>query len=590
MTENNQVIDQLFKENEIKTNKVAATVIGLMGALFIFVAILDTVGVYNLGASFCKWIMYVSGIVAVIVYPIAKRVDYDKTWVKDIMLGAILITSSLSFFLYPLNADFITYGPMIIAAMYFDRKLIRRTVVTSWSLYSILLWLNVVLDKLVPEINRYHEILMIGLFSKPQEVFESYLLPHTVLFVLVALLCDGITKKGIELLTRQATMTRDAAALESDLEAASKIQLTSMPSAVYKTPNGNIDISAFFRPAKAVGGDFYDYFLLDNKLVFLVADVSDKGLPAAMFMMKAKNAIRLAMGECENFEKAINKANEMICLDNKEDMFVTVWIGCIDINTGVGRYVNCGHLLPVVIHKDGSQDRIENEPDLMLGVFEQAEYRVHEIILNKGDHLIIFTDGLTDAINKAKEQFGEQRLIESIVNASKGSSNVNENIVQIIDSFADGTSQYDDMTSLRLYISNVEEPVTESFVLEAEEGSIEKLMNDVNRILEEKQCPEDERRKVDVVLDEICENIIEHAYGENEGKIKVNLTVGDNYIVMEFIDNGDEFNPLAEEDEEIEGITVGGMGIHLYRKLMDRLGYRREENENHLTVGKIWNM
>lgn len=590
MTEKNEITAQLFKENEIKTNKVAAMVIHLLGTAFVIVALLDMVGWYSLGADFCKWVMLSSGIVAICAYPISKRVDFEKKWVKDVLLGAILVTGSLSFFLYPLNADFITYGPIIIAAMYFDRKLIKRTVVISWFLYSLLLWLNVWLDKIDPEIWGYHKILMIDLFSMPYEVLVSYQIPHTVLFVLVALLCDGITKRGIDLLTKQATMTRDAAVLESDLEAASKIQLTTMPKGSYKTPNGNIDISAFIRPAKAVGGDFYDYFLLEDKLVFLVADVSDKGLPAAMFMMKAKNAIRLAMSECEDFETAINKANEMICLDNSEDMFVTVWIGCINIHTGVGKFVNCGHLLPVLIHEDGTLERIENEPDLMLGVFDTIRYRVHELRLNKGDNLIIFTDGLTDAINKAKEQFGEQRLIENIVNVSQGKQNVNENIVQVIDSFAEGARQYDDMTSLRLYVSSVDEPIIKNIAIQATEEATEKIIDEVNRCLEEKNCPEDERRKLDVVLDEICENIVEHAYEDTAGTIEVRVCAGDNYIEMEFIDNGEEFNPVAEEDEEIDEITVGGMGIHLYRNLMDRVEYKREDNENHLIVGKIWNM
>lgn len=581
--------EKLFFDNEVKTNRLASIALGIMGLTLAALILLDALGIYELGGKVCWNGLFISGIIDCSVYPIARFFNFNKKWIKRLILAAVIISSSICFFLYPLNADFLTYGPIIISAMYYDRSVIKLTGVITCVCYGLMLQANVVFESTWEEIRLFHEYQEITIFRYPMEILTYYFLPHVVFFFVVALVCDGIARRGNEFLIKQAVNSREISMMENELNAASQMQLNSLPERLYFTENGNIAINAMMRPAKAVGGDFYDYFISGNNLIFLVADVSDKGLPAALFMMKAKNAIRASFMADPEFEKAVNMANGLLCSDNKENMFITLWIASINVNTGVGKYANCGHLPPMIRRSDGQVVTLENDPDMMLGVFENTEIRSHVLRLKKDDTLVVFTDGLTDAINEKGESFGDLRLLEAVRALRPEKQEESNLLFQEVDRFVGDTEQFDDMTSIRVHIQQVAGPAEKELELQTGAEHSALLVDEVNRMLEAAECPENVRRNIDVALDEVCENISEYAYEGEAGAYSVKLQVGENYAELIFRDAGKEFNPLAKDTSPEEGeLRVGGLGIYLYLSLMDQVGYTRSDNKNILHLMKTW--
>ena len=173
-----------------------------------------------------------------------------------------------------------------------------------------------------------------------------------------------------------------------------------------------MDLFASMEPAREIGGDFYDfYFTGPGRLVFLVADVSDKGVPAALFMMRAKTLLKNLAQTGLPLEETVAAANQALCEGNAANMFVTAWIGEIDLDAGTVRYVNAGHNPPLVLRaKDGSASYLRSRPGLVLGAMPVAKYRAGEIALEPGDALYLYTDGVTEQVDPNGELFGEERL------------------------------------------------------------------------------------------------------------------------------------------------------------------------------------
>ena len=249
-----------------------------------------------------------------------------------------------------------------------------------------------------------------------------------------------------------------ASRIDKELEFAKNIQQNALPSVFPPYPNRNeFEIYASMVTAKEVGGDFYDFYLLDdNHLVILIADVSDKGIPAAMFMMQAKTVLKNYAESGLSIDEIFNKANNKLCENNKADMFVTVWMGILDITTGVIEYVNAGHDYPAVRHNNGLFEFHKEKPNLVLACMEDMNYVKHEIKLEKGDEIFLYTDGVTEATSLDKELYGEDRLL-NILNKDMELSreDVCKKVKSDIDGFVGEASQFDDITMLTLKLNIV---------------------------------------------------------------------------------------------------------------------------------------
>ena len=256
--------------------------------------------------------------------------------------------------------------------------------------------------------------------------------------------------------TLKCYIAEAAARIDKELEIAKQIQHSSLPSDFSSyLKREDFSIYAFMETAKEVGGDFYDVYLLgENKLAFLIADVSGKGIPAAMFMMNAKTLIKGFAETGMEVNEVFTAANEKLCEGNEVGMFVTAWMGILDLKTGLVSYANAGHNPPVLRKKDGSFDYLKAKRNFVLAGMTGVQYKKFELQLEPGDEIYLYTDGVTEAQNTEKELFGEDRLLVSLnAQADASVETLCKSVKAEVDRFVGKAEQFDDITMLCLKLN-----------------------------------------------------------------------------------------------------------------------------------------
>ena len=237
--------------------------------------------------------------------------------------------------------------------------------------------------------------------------------------------------------------------IEQELEFARTIQDSALPKN-FTFPRKGFELYATMDPAKEVGGDFYDFFFIDsNRLAMVIADVSGKGIPAALFMMRAKTAIRGLAESGETPSRILYRANNTLCEGNDAEMFVTVWLGIIDLNTGAMKCANAGHEYPVLMRAGGDYELYRDKHGLALAAMEDMPFKEYDLQINPGDKLFVYTDGIPEAINEQVEQYGPERLV-NVLNTVKDEpmEMVLPKVRRNIAAFVGAADQFDDITML----------------------------------------------------------------------------------------------------------------------------------------------
>jgi len=258
-------------------------------------------------------------------------------------------------------------------------------------------------------------------------------------------------------------ITAEKERIATELNVATNIQKNMLPCIFPPYPDRkDFDIYAVMYPAKEVGGDFYDFYLLDeNHLVITIADVSDKGIPAAMFMVITKTILKnfaMSMTSPDDFSAVVQCANRQLCENNEEMMFVTVFMGMLDLKTGKFIYVNAGHTPPMIRHKhkdDSTFEYLPVEKNCVLGINEEAQFKQQEVYLKQGDELFLYTDGVTEAINKEKKLYSIERLYSNLnkINQKSSCQDILRDVKLSIDEFVQGMYQSDDITMLAIKLN-----------------------------------------------------------------------------------------------------------------------------------------
>ncbi len=256
----------------------------------------------------------------------------------------------------------------------------------------------------------------------------------------------------------------ESSRIETELTMASSIQADMLPSIYPAFPERpEFDIFASMDPAKEVGGDFYDFFLVDeDHLALVMADVSGKGVPAALFMMASKIIIANNTLLGKSPAKVLTDANNAICANNREGLFVTVWLGILDMITGKVVAANAGHERPAVMHAGGDFELIDDPHGLAIGGIEGMKYKEYEFTLNAGDKLFLYTDGVPEATNAEEKLFGKERMLEAL-NAVKNETpqGVLKGVRRSVDGFVQQAEQFDDLTMLCVVYRGHEEATAE---------------------------------------------------------------------------------------------------------------------------------
>ena len=383
-----------------------------------------------------------------------------------------------------------------------------------------------------------------------------------------------------------------AARIDKELEYAKQIQLSALPTNFPE--HEDYGIFAQMIAAKEVGGDFYDFYKLnDNTAVFLVADVSGKGIPAAMFMMTAKTIIKDLAERGLEVNEVLTEANEKLCENNESGMFVTVWMGVLDLTTGNLKYANAGHNPPLLLHENGDFEYLRTRAGFVLGGMDGVNYRINEIILSAGDRIFLYTDGVTEATNTEGELYGEERLMEFMnKNCSTEAQRLLKELKENIDGFVGGAPQFDDITMLMLDYKKSNAVNTCERVFPAKENALSDVIGFVEETLDGIGCPMKTATALCVAIEEVFVNVARYAYGGNEGdvKLQIDLSEKDSTVIFRISDKGVPFNPLKKPDPDItltaEEREIGGLGIFITKKTMDNVSYAYENGENILTMTK----
>ena len=246
-------------------------------------------------------------------------------------------------------------------------------------------------------------------------------------------------------------ITAERERVDTELRMATEIQASVLPNAFPAFPDRDeFDLYASMDPAKEVGGDFYDFFMTDDDhLCLMIADVSDKGVPAALFMMSAKNLLNYRAREGGTPSEIMSAVNAQLCRNNTSKMFVTVWLGILELSTGKLTCTNAGHEYPFVRARDGIFRKVEDKHCMMAGALAKAKYSDYELILEPGDAVFVYTDGIPEASNAEKEFYGMKRL-EQALNEQPDASpeTILMNVRKDVDIFSNGAKQFDDITML----------------------------------------------------------------------------------------------------------------------------------------------
>ena len=388
-------------------------------------------------------------------------------------------------------------------------------------------------------------------------------------------------KESIEQRTReQAEKER----ISAELNVAARLQASMLPCTFPAFPGRTeFDIYASMQPAKEVGGDFYDFFLIDDRtLAIVIADVSGKGVPAALFMVISKTLIRNTVLSGKQPEEVFQKVNKMLCENNEACMFVTAFLAYLDLPSGKLTFVNAGHNPPLRRVKDQFV-WLKTKPNFVLAGREDTVYKQHEIILKQDDELFLYTDGITDSMNNKGALFGNSLLLKT---ANKGLDlPLNEFtllIKQEIEKFSEGAEQADDITMLALRYNGL------GLTIKAKLENEDTIQDFVNARI--RDYPIKIQNQMKIIVDEIFSNISRYAYSSKSGAVTVRTSANSNFITLVFEDSGIPFNPLSAESPDItlsaEERELGGLGLFLVKKLTDSMVYKREGNKNILTVKK----
>ena len=391
----------------------------------------------------------------------------------------------------------------------------------------------------------------------------------------------------------------------TELDLAKRIQEDMLPTIFPPFPERkDFDVYASMIPAKEVGGDFYDYFLIDDDhLCIIMADVSGKGVPAALFMMASKILLKTTAMAIPEPGKILARVNNQICSNNSLEMFVTAWLGILELSTGKLTAANAGHEYPIIRQHGGRYELYRDRHGFVMGGMEGMEYKEYEVLLKPGSEVFLYTDGVTEATSEKNEQFGTKRLLESLNSGlAPELKGVLERVNDAVDVFVGDAPQFDDITMLCLYYAGAdatdsseeqrEERYMKEMTLEATVGNIPIVTDFINTELEALECPMKAQMQIDIAVDELFGNIAHYAYDPLTGPATVRVEVDDDpmAVIITFIDHGKPYDPLAGKEPDItlnaEDREVGGLGVFLVKKTMDEITYEYKNGQNILKIRK----
>lgn len=384
--------------------------------------------------------------------------------------------------------------------------------------------------------------------------------------------------------------------IQGELQVARGIQMAMIPKSFPAFPDrDDIDVFGMLEAAKEVGGDLYDFYIRDEKLFFCIGDVSGKGVPASLLMAVTRSLFRTISAHESLPQRIVTQINEAISDMNETLMFVTLFVGVLDLPSGRLRYCNAGHCAPLLIGSNMKWLPIYS--NLPTGVEAGFTFRSQEIIVSPGTIIFLFTDGLTEAENNRSEQFEEKRIIETLRALEKPNEETSQHLVetmrQAIENYVAGAQQSDDLTMMAVKYckENRAETLRMHLSLPNNIETIPQLNEFVDSVCESVGFDMGTTMSMNLALEEAVVNVMNYAYPQGtQGTVDIEAVANDMRLKFIISDSGTPFDPTTKEEVDInlsaDERPIGGLGIHLVRQIMDSVNYERLNDMNVLTLRK----
>ena len=381
--------------------------------------------------------------------------------------------------------------------------------------------------------------------------------------------------------------------MESELQIARDIQMTMLPKTFPPFPDrSDIDVYAQLKPAKEVGGDLYDFYIRDEKLLYCIADVSGKGVPASLLMAMTRALFRTVSAHESNPAKIVSNINGPMAAENETDMFVTLFVGVLDLPTGRMRYCNAGHCAPLLIDSAGTRiGPLPVEPNIPVGILTDMKYKIQETTIDPNTTIFLYTDGLTEAENTRHVLFGEERLMEALQPLPPQS--LIEHVTEVTRQFVGEAEQSDDMTMLTILYSKQQSDIKlkRSITLPNNVEDVPQLASFTDEVCEALELEMSLTMSINLALEEAVVNVMSYAYpAGTKGNVNIEAEADEEWLKFVISDNGVPFDPTEKEEVDTtlnaEERPIGGLGIHLVRQIMDSINYEFIDDKNVLTLKK----
>lgn len=443
-----------FSENEKEANRYTARCMRVMAIVVAAVWLLNILGIFIVP----KTMMTIGAISSLVLFLLPTLlgmvVPPKSTWLKVINMACCILAITCIAAAMPKHGIVVWAAPIALSCHYYSKKFTYGTLIASLLFMAVGMLIGA----------KYGEwdIALFSECAKDERVFNFIIWRRLFLFMflpraltLVGICAVFITLAGRThtLLEKQVNDSREKQRIASELNVATHIQTSMLPCIFPAFPQyREFDVFASMTPAREVGGDFYDFFMVDDKhLAIVMADVSDKGVPAALFMVIGKTLIKDHTGPDDDLGEVFTKVNNLLCESNSEGLFITAFEGVLNLETGEFRYVNAGHEMPFIYRAGGAFTAEKIKPGFVLAGMEDIRYRSGSMMLGEGDKIFQYTDGVTEATNAQNQLFGMDRLHASLNRAKeKNSREILESVKADIDTFVGDAPQFDDITMLCL--------------------------------------------------------------------------------------------------------------------------------------------
>lgn len=394
----------------------------------------------------------------------------------------------------------------------------------------------------------------------------------------------------IDYADRLTAITAEKERVVVELDIARKIQQDALPKNLSSLGGKYaLEVQGFSQPAREVGGDFYDVFVLDeNRLCFVVGDVSGKGVAAALFMMRVLAVIREQTMIQPSLTQALTTINNQLCENNDVLLFVTAFVGILDVTSGEMIYVNAGHNMPW-IQQRGSGSWLQSKPGLVLGLFSGQEYQEHKLAFLPGGGMVLYTDGLTEATNVESDLFGEVKLAECFRRFSD--QRIERTFSETLDAVStfQGEEQFEDITLLAFKWI----PEVSSVTVEPEKEALSQIESFTQQFCQSHALSPKMHAELSLIIEELFVNVVTHGFveGQERGPVVIEYGLDRERELLHILitDNGKEFDPTQNFKSKITNevdLAVGGLGILLVRQKTERMSYQRQGEHNMLSLVK----